>query len=498
MRCATNSARLVAAGLAFASLASCAVGPDFKRPAAPDSTGYQRPQPAATAATPAGAAADTHQQVELGKELAGAWWDLFHSPALDSALREALQHNGTLAAAQAALAQAHEAVVIARAGFLPRLNGTAGVQHSGGSTGRTVPSTESGPNLYSLGLSASYSVDVFGGTRRTVEQQLALEQIAHYQLAAAYLTLTGSVVTEALSIASTRLLIATTEDLLASDRKNLALTQREFEVGTAARADVLTADSQLAADMTQLPMLKEQLETARDAIAVLVGRQPEEPQTHEYGIEEFTVPREIPVRLPSQLVHQRPDILASEAQLHAASAAIGIAVAQEYPQVTLSAALTREALTAGGLFHNFETLWDAGAGLTAPIFAGGALRAQVRASRDAFAAQAATYRQVVLEGLGQVADDLWALQYDAERLSVYRHSLDIATEALKLQQASYAVGKSNVLQLIDAERTYAQARLGLATAQIQQFQDTAGLLVAVGGAWWQQPIDGTGCAPSHC
>jgi NodT family efflux transporter outer membrane factor (OMF) lipoprotein len=252
---------------------------------------------------------------------------------------------------------------------------------------------------------------------------------------------------------------------------------------------VLTADAQLAADLTQLPSLRKQLEQAYDALTVLVGRPPATWKPHDFDIAELTLPREIPLSLPARLVRQRPDVLASEAQLHASSAAIGVAIAQEFPSINLSASLSRQALQAGGLFHQFDTLWDAGGALALPIFEGGAQRAEVRAARDAFKAESATYRSVVLEALGQVADDLWALQYDAQLLTVDRHSVDVAAEALKLQQRSYQVGTTTVLNLISAQRTYAQARLSYATAQIQQFEDTAGLLVALGGGWWEDRID---------
>ena len=202
--------------------------------------------------------------------------------------------------------------------------------------------------------------------------------------------------------------------------------------------------------------------------------------------EDFTLPLEVPVSLPSSLVHQRPDILASESQLHSASAAIGVAVAQEFPALNLTGTLSRQSLTTAGLFHHFDSLWGAGGALAAPLFQGGALRAQVRAARDVFAAQAASYQNTVLEALGQVADDLRALGNDADRLKVSQHALAIASESLSLQQISYAAGKTTVLQLIDAERTFAQAKLGFVTAQIEQFQDTADLLVALGGGWWNE------------
>ncbi len=467
------------------------MGPDYHRPPVPATQGYLhsggQPAQSAQGAQTTQAAARDVQHIAVGAEIAGKWWQLFHSPALDEVVRAAIAGSPTLAAANATLAQAREEVSAARAGLLPRLSASAGAQHSG------EPGPEAlqggGSNLYTVGLAASYSPDVFGGTRRALEQQQALAEVQRDQLAAAYLTLTGDVVNEVLSIASTRLQISTTAELIASDRRNLALTQREFDVGVGTRADVLTADSQLAADLTQLPTLRKQLDQAYDTLAVLAGRAPAEWKLHAFDISELTLPRQVPLSLPSALARQRPDILAAEAQLHAASAEVGIAVAQEFPDVTLSASLTRDALTAADLFHQFSTLWSAGGALTQPLFEGGALRAQVRAARDAFKAQAATYESVVLTALGQVADDLWALQHDAELLTVDRHSVEVSLEALRLQQTSYQVGTTNVLNLIDAERTYAQARLGFATAEVQQFQDTAGLLVALGGGWWKDGID---------
>jgi NodT family efflux transporter outer membrane factor (OMF) lipoprotein len=466
------------------------VGPNFQRPQAPAVQSYLHPS-----APPGDIQPQDVQHVNPGAEVAGQWWQLFRSSALDEVVRDAIAGSPTLAAADATLAQAREQIVIARAALLPNVSGNAGVQHSRSSAAEPLGAGpggsggSSGSTLYTMGLAASYSLDVFGGIRRNIEQQSALAEYQHYQLAAAYLTLTGDVVSEALTIASTRLQIATTEDLIASDRKNLALTQREFDVGVATRADVLTADSQLAADLTQVPTLRKQLEQAYDALTVLMGRPPAVLKPHDFDIAELTLPREVPLSLPARLVRQRPDVLAAEAQLHASNAAIGVAIAQQFPSINLSGSVSREALQAGDLFHRFDTLFDAGGALTLPIFEGGAQRAEVRAARDAFKAEAATYRSAVLEALGQVADDLWALQYDAQLLTVDRHSVDVASEALKLQQKSYAVGTTNVLNLIAAERTYAQARLSYATARIQQFEDTAGLLVALGGGWWKDRID---------
>ena len=502
--------RSIARGGSFAAigllLASCSVGPNFHEPAAPSTEKYYNPEketapddgpaaavpsqgsPATKSSQPAPAPLP-QQALNVGADLPAQWWRLFKSPALDETLKLSLANSPTLAQANATLAQAEEQVRVAEAAFLPKIGANAGVQRSGSSA---PPGLQSHSTVYTMGLSASYAVDVFGGTRRAVEQQKALAQMQSYQLDAAWLTLTGNVVDEALTIASTRLQIATTEDLIASDRKNLELTEREFELGAAARTDVLTAESQLAVDLTTLPSLHQQLGVARDTLAVLVGKSPADWSAPDFDIKDFTLPVDVPVSLPARLVRQRPDILASEAQLHSTSAAIGVAVAQEFPALSLTGTLSRQALTASDLFHRFDSLWGAGGSLMAPLFQGGALRAQARAARDAFTAQAASYRNTVLEALGQVADDLRSLDNDADRLRVSQHALDVATESLKLQQLSYTAGKTTVLQLIDAERTFAQAKLGFATAKVQQYQDTAGLLVALGGGWWNDGLLGPG------
>jgi NodT family efflux transporter outer membrane factor (OMF) lipoprotein len=480
-------------GVATASaLASCAVGPNFHQPNSPGTSGYLHPS---SDTAPVQPQAQDVQNISPGAELAGEWWQLFHSAQLDEVVRTAIAASPTLVAANATLAGAREEVTVARGALLPSLNATADAQRAGGTGSVRAPGnggtggTGGTANLYSVGLSTSYNLDIFGGTRRAVEQQQALADFQRDELAAAYLTLTGSVVNEVLTIASTRLQITTTEELIASDRKNLALTQRAFDVGIVPRSDVLTADTQLAADLSQLPTLHKQLDQAYDALAVLSGRAPSEWQVQPFDIDQFTPPRDIPLSLPARLVRQRPDVLAAEMQLHAASAAIGVALAQEFPDISLSASISREALRAADLFHQFGTPWAFGGSLTQPLFKGGALRAQVRAARDAFNAEAATYQAVVLEALGQVADDLWALQYDAQILTVDRHSMDVAFEALKLQQQSYSVGTTTVLNLIAAERTYAQARLSYVNARVQQFTDSASLLTALGGGWWHDKIE---------
>jgi NodT family efflux transporter outer membrane factor (OMF) lipoprotein len=491
----------LSAAVALAALAagSCVVGPDFKRPAPPGVDGYLPPaeaapesgppQAAANGANPANPASTASageavaQRIALGEQVPAAWWELFHCARLDETLRQAIAASNSLAAARATLAQAREAIVEARAGLYPQLDLGAGARHaSGGVAG--AGGAGGGGNLFSIGPNASYSIDAFGGTRRRVEQETALAENQRYQLAAAYLTLTGNSVTAAIAIASTRLQIATVEDLIKNDQKNLALVQRELDAGKVARSEVLTAAAQLESDRTQLPGLHQQLSVARHALAVLASRAPAAWSPPEFDIAEFTLPDDLPLSLPSELVRRRPDILAAEAQLHADSAAIGVATAQLYPSITLSASLVQESAALARLLEAAGRAWSVGGSLDAPLYRGGALGAARRAAVDAYDAQLATYRQTILQAFGQVADALCALEHDAELVAASRRALDIAGASLALQRSSYAAGKTSALQLIVAENTYSDARLGNARATAQRLADTAQLFIAAGGSWW--------------
>ena len=389
----------------------------------------------------------TTQNLNLGQAVAKEWWTLFQSVHLNDAVTQALANNQTLAAAKATLAGAQEAIRQAEGGLYPQIDTDNKFQRG------KMAASGSPSNLYSVGLTASYIPDVFGGTRREIERQDALAQNQLYQLGAAYLTLTGNVVTQSITIASFRGQLATLENIVADDEKNLQLVQEKYRAGKAARSDVLTAASQLANDRTLLAPLRQQISVAQHALTVLVGKFPGAWEPPAFNLDELTLITELPVSLPSELVHQRPDILAAEAQLHADSAAIGIAAAQMYPSITLSGSLMFQSLATDVLFSGSNLLWSVAAGLSAPIFHGGALKAQEAQAVDVFKASAATYQQTVIQAFAQVADTLQALKYDAELLDVQKQALDVANAALALQQVSYSAGKTDVLQLLNAERS---------------------------------------------
>jgi NodT family efflux transporter outer membrane factor (OMF) lipoprotein len=425
----------------------------------------------------------------VGQEIAAQWWELYRCPPLDEAVRRAIAGSPTLAAAEATLAQGQEAVVQARAAYYPQLSASGSAErHGAGHVNH---------NLFSLGPTVSYSPDVFGGTRRRVEQAAALAEGQDRRLAAVYLTLTGNVVSQAVTIAGVGREIAATEQIVADDEKNTALVRTKFAAGKAAQTDVLVAESQLANDRALLPPLRQALSAAEHAFSVLLGDFPAS-SPPPFTLDGLTLPGDLPVRLPSELVHARPDILAAEADLHAASAAIGIATAAMYPSITLSASAGQAATTTGAFFNGASTFWSLASSVAAPLFEGGALTSQKRGAVDAFRASAAIYRETVLEAFAQVADTLDALAHDAELVGDQRRALDVASRSLELERLSYAEGKATVLDLLNSERLDQQAQLGYARAQTVRYQDTTQLFVAMGGPWWRGPTpDAKAVAPEH-
>jgi NodT family efflux transporter outer membrane factor (OMF) lipoprotein len=472
-----------AALLAAALLAGCSVGPDFTPPPAPAQTGYDS-NGAPALNPPAG---ESDQRLALGQKISGDWWTLYHAPALDQLLKDAISGNQDLAAARAHLAASQESVNAARGALYPRLDAAASVTReriSYAAFGLAQPPATF--NVFSVGPTVSYSLDLFGQNRRLVEQQAALAERQQYQLDAAYLALTGNAVSQALTLASLNAQIGAVRDIIAEDQNLLSLVEKQVAAGGASRLDTETAKSQLAADKTLLPPLQQQSNAARHALALLVGRAPADFTPPDFTLDSLVLPAELPVSLPSALVHQRPDILSAESELHAASAAVGVATAQLYPDITLSAAVSQVALTAGNLGTPASNVWNIGAGIALPLFHGGTLRAQKREAEDEFTAAAANYQQTVLASFAQVADVLDALQSDADLLGSQRAALESAKSSLDLTRTSYTAGDIALIQVLDAERLYQHARLGFVRAQAQRYTDTALLFLAMGGGWWNQ------------
>jgi NodT family efflux transporter outer membrane factor (OMF) lipoprotein len=438
---------------------------------------------AADAEQNAPTASDFGQHILLGATPAANWWKLFQSQPLEELIRQSAVHNHTLAAAFATLAESQELVVAQSGARYPQVSVDAGAGRQKYGAQFAGPFSVPSFSYLAVGATVRYRLDYMGGIARSVEQLQARAQYQESEVDAVDLALTGNVTMQAMIIASTRAQIQAVSELRAEDRENLNLVRTAFENGSVSKLDVLTAQSQLASDETLLPPLYHQLAVARHALTVLVGQTPADWSPPDFELGQLKLPRELPVSLPSELVHRRPDILAAEAQLHAATAAVGIATANLYPQITLTASGGQQALagTGGQLFDRSSTAWSLISGLTAPIFDGGTLRAERRAAIDELHASAERYQQVVLESFGQVADLLDALSQDAESLAAQTRALATAQSGLELARESYAAGNTGVLQVLDAQRQRQQAQLGFVRAQAQQYLDTTQLFLALGG-----------------
>ena len=474
----------IGAALLFSVLfGGCVAGPSFHRPRLAPPARYRPSSESASAAarqSPAGVAR-YRQRIERGGRQILPWWTLFRSPQLDALIRQALSDNHDLAADEAAVAQARQMVAVAGAGRYPQVAADA----SGGR--QKYGANFLGPEVFppfsyvAFGANVSYRLDYIGAVARTLEERRALVRYRESELQAARLVLSGEVASQAVAIAATRAEIGAVKGLLAEDRANLRLVRSAVEAGSVARLDVLTARTQLASDQTLLPPLYQRLAVARHALSVLLARPPAQWSAPDPTLRQFTLPRSVPVAVPSQLVRRRPDILAAQAQLHAATAAVGIATANLYPRIDLTASLTEAALRPSALFGPGSLAWSLIGGVTEPLFDGGRLRAERRAALDVLNERAQAYQQVVLVAFRQVADALDALRYDADLLAAQAHARALSRSRLALERDSYRAGNTGLLPVLDAERQRERADLGLLQAEERQYLDTIRLLLASGG-----------------
>jgi NodT family efflux transporter outer membrane factor (OMF) lipoprotein len=468
------------------ALSACAVGPDFVSPPAPDVTGYTpEAKPAATASTDIAGGAS--QKFASGHDIPGEWWKVFHSHELNALIEQAIVANPNLEAAQASLWQAKEDLYAQTGSLLPTVDANSSAERQQFSPaefgGTGAPSIF---NLYQASVNVSYALDIFGGTRRQIESSAAAAGYQYFQLEAAYLSLTANVVTAYVQAASLNGQIEATRDIIRLEREQLDVVQHQFDVGAASKTDVLTQQSEVATQEATLPPLQKELEQERHVLLALTGRFPSQALRAGMTLGALRLPTFLPLSLPSQLVEQRPDIRAAETQLHQASAQIGVAIANRLPKITLSASYGTAALTPGTMFTPEAAVWDIVASGTQPIFHGFTLLHQERAARAAFDQADATYRNTVLSAFQNVADSLRALQLDAATLRAQRTALKASSDTLDLAGGQFKLGAITYITLLNAQRSYQQARLAVVQAQAARFADTAALFQALGGGWWNR------------
>jgi len=462
-------------------LGGCAIGPRYHAPKAPPVTRYTaRPQASHTLA--ASGRAGGAQRFQYGMTPAHRWWEAFRSKALDALVAQALKANPTLAADRARLLQARAAVAADEGIFYPQVNGALGAAHEKGPSGSGGGSGPHGIySLYTGGLQVSYYPDVFGVNKLVYNSAQAQADFQRDQLLAAQLSLVGNIVTTAVQAASDQAQVAATRHIIQSEEQLLSLTRIQYRAGAVPYLAVVNQESQLATSKAVLPALSQQLALARYALAVLIGEFPAQWRPVHLHLSQLYLPRTLPVSLPSVLARSRPDIRAATEQLRYANAQVGIADAQFYPTVQLTAAFGQQSLTPGSFFNAASNVWSLGANLLAPLFRGGTLRAQRREALELYAGARATYQQTVLGAFQQVAGALRALEHDAQALQDEGDAYKAAQEALLLAKESYRAGAIDSLSLLTTEAQYSQARIAYVRAEAQRYLDTAALYTALGG-----------------
>jgi NodT family efflux transporter outer membrane factor (OMF) lipoprotein len=468
-------------------LVSCAVGPDFVRPKPPEVDAYTRGAlPPETIG-----AGGVSQRFVPGRDIAADWWYLFQSEKLNTVIDEALQGNRDLQAALARLRQSQELLRAGYGVFFPQIDGSFDFTRQKFTASRYGGGFASSIfNLYSASVAATYNLDVFGGSRRQVESLAAQVDVQDAQVKATYLTLLGNVVNAVIARAAYRAQIAATEEIIDFERRQVEITQSKYDAGMIAKTQVLSLQTQLSSTEATLPPLRQRLDQASHLLSTLTGRFPAEWSPPEVDLADFVLPSELPVSLPSDLVRQRPDILASESSLHSASAEIGVATANMFPSIGLSATYGQESVKPGDLFKGMSNFWNWGGTLTQPLFHGGSLWFQRKAAIEAYNEALANYHQTVLAAFAEVADALRALDHDARTLKARIQSLESARQNLLLVQANYEAGIASYLEVLIANLQYQQARVTQIQARAQRLQDTAVLFTALGGGWWNLSAKG--------
>ncbi len=463
-------------------LAGCALGPDFERPAPPPGDHVLAPT-AADALQADGSA----QRFDRDADVPARWWTLLGSEEIDALVADALEHSPTLTAAQAALRQSEDDLRAGYGVFYPQLGASLTAARQSTVTVLNHAPAASGPyNLGTAAASVSYVPDLFGGQRRTVEALRAVVDQQRYGELAAYLSLTTNLVNTGVARAAYQAQRDALREIERMQADQIHIAEVQFQAGTAAYTAVVALKSQQATNEAGVAALEQRIDQSEHLLALLGGHAPADARAALIRLEELHLPADLPDALPSTLARHRPDILAAEADLHRASAQIGIATADLFPSLTLGGSAGASHAAIADLLRSGTSFWSLQAQLAGSIFSGGSAWFGRRAAIDAYDASLAAYRQTVLTALDQVADTMSALGHDAQALRAQSAALAAAAEALKLTRVNYDAGTAGYLELLSADSQYQQARLAYLGALAQRLQDTVALYAALGGGWWNR------------
>jgi len=482
-------------------LSACMVGPDYHAPKAPKTSRYTSiPTPRLTVATANAGNPGTSQYLRYGQSIPADWWHLFHSPQLNQMIQLGLANSQSLAAAEATLRKAQQ-ILKAQIGYLyfpgVDLGLSAERQRTTGlSAGLNTPAEIF--SLYNTSVNATYQLDLFGKNRRLVEAARAQVDYARYELMASYLTLTTNIVTTAVTVSSLADQIDATKELIREYAAQYTIVKKQNALGGASDEEVLLQQTQLQQTKALLPPLQKELAMSRHTLAVLTGQLTSQSHLPIIALGTLHLPKNLPVSLPSALVQQRPDIQASAALLHVASAEIGVATANLLPQIMLGAGYGWLASEPSELFQLGSNIWNFGASLTQPLFHGFALWSERNAKKQAFEVALANYKQTVLDAFKNVADALRAIQADALEFKAQKMAEQSAYKTFVVTKGRFDLGGQNYLQLLEAQQQYQRAKLKRIQAQAARYTDTAALFDALGGGWWHWVVPSEKKKPCHC
>lgn len=455
------------------ALGACAVGPDFHAPPPPTITSYR--------------AGGDGPQTRVG-EIRFDWWRMYDCAALNGLIARALTNSPDVDAAQARLRSAQAQLRAGYGAFFPGVGASFDATREKYSPSRVgAGGAGSVFSLFTPSIAVSYVLDIFGANRRAAEALRANAQAQQQSLRATYLTLAGNIASTAIARAQYHEQVAAWRAIVAAQTIQLEGARARVAGGVLATASALAQEQQVEASRANLRTLEARAAQADDMLAVLVGDPPASAQLPAITLDDLHLPADVPLRLPSALVGQRPDILMAQAAAHAASAQIGVATAALLPNITLSAGLGSSANSTANLFGAGTGVWNYGAGVVAPLFAGGSLINRRLAAKADYQAAIAAYRQTVLVAFGQVADSLTAIDADSKADQAQTRAEIAARTTYHLAQVDQRAGLLSMADLQTSMAAWQQTRSTAANARAIHLQDSAALMVALGGGWWSQP-----------
>lgn len=455
--------------LASSLLGGCMVGPDYHTPSAPISATFKEAE-GWKAASP------------QDEEAKGAWWESYRDPQLNALAEQIQLNNQNVALYAAQYRQALALVRESRAGQLPLVSGTGSSTRSESGSGGSTSSAGGVSKVHSASLSLSWEADIWGKLRRTVEQDRASAQASAADLANAALSAQSSLAQDYFQLRILDQRIALYRETISGYERYLRIIQNKYDEQISSRADLATGKTQLQSAQASMLDLQWQRAQYEHAIALLIGKPAADFTLAADPSWQYYVPA-VPVGVPSRLLERRPDIAAAEREMAAANAAVGVATAAYYPDLTLSASGGYQGSTVSHLFSLPNRFWSIGPSLTGTLLDFGATEASVEQARHAYDATVATYRQTVLTGLGEVEDDLVELRTLEPELQARRNSAQSAEESASVSRDQYEAGVIDYLDVATTQATSLSERQTVLSLVATQLITSVQLQAALGGSW---------------